>query len=81
MTGTRIKLVYESTFYAIMVRLTFYPNLISSMMLTGKFHRSGPMAYHHKCPLNHALSYGGSKFQIDIFAILIGDSGSWQKTA
>ena len=54
-----INLVQENTFYAVMIRLTFYPNLISSKMLSRKFHSSSPMAYHHRCPLNHASPYGG----------------------
>ena len=67
--GTDINLVQKSTFDAIMNRLSFNPNLIviSSTMLARKFHPSCPMAYPHKCPLNHALAYGGSKSQIDPF--------------
>ena len=74
-------LVQESAFCAIMIWLTFYPNLILSKMLSWKFHPSHPRAYHHKCPLNHTLPYGRSNFQNDFFAILIADSDSWQKTA
>ena len=77
----KTKLVQESTFCTIMVRSTFYPNLISSKMMTRKFHAPSSMANHHKCPLNYTLPNGGSNFQSDFFASLIADSDSWQKTA
>ena len=75
------KLVQESAFCTIMVRSTFYPYLISSKMITRKFHAPRSTANHHKCPLNYTLPNGGSNFQSDFFAILIADSDSWQKTA
>ena len=37
---------------------TFYPDLISSKMMSRKFHASSSMAYHHKCPLHFTLPYG-----------------------
>ena len=73
-----INLVQESTFCAIMIRSTFYPNPISSKMMSRKFHPSSSMAYLHKCPLNYTLPYGRSNFQSDFFAILIADSDSLQ---
>ena len=78
--GTHSNLVQESTFCAIMIRSTFYPNPISSKMMSRKFHPSSSMAYLHKCPLNYTLPYGRSNFQSDFFAILIEDSDSLQKT-
>ena len=73
-------LVQESTFCTIMVRLTFYPSLISSKMISWKFHACISMANHHKCPHNYTLPYRGSNFQSDFFAILIADSDFLQKT-
>ena len=58
------------------VEATFHPDLISSKIMSRKFHASSSMAYHHKCPLNFTLSYGGSNFQSDFFAILIADDDS-----
>ena len=62
-------------------RLGRHSNLISSKMMTRKFHAPSSTANHHKCPLYHTLPNGGSNFQSDFFAILIADSDSWQKTA
>ena len=53
--GTDDNLVQENTFSAIMIRSTFYPNPISSKMMSRKFHPSSSMAYLHKCPLNELL--------------------------
>ena len=50
-----------------MIRSTFYPNLISSKMMSRKFRVSNFMAYLHKCPLNNTLPYGRSDFQRDFF--------------
>ena len=76
---TSVKLVQESTFCTIMVRSTFYPNLISSKMMTRKFHAPSSTANNLKCPLNYTLPNGRSNFQSDFFAILIADSDSLQK--
>ena len=75
-----VNLVQKSTFCTIMVRSTFYPSLISSKMISWKFHACISMANHHKCPHNYTLPYRGSNFQSDFFAILIADSDSLQKT-
>ena len=76
----RAHLVQECTVCTIIVRSTFYPSLISSLMITWKFHAGSSMANHHKCPHNYTLPYRGSNFQSDFFAILIADSDSLQKT-
>ena len=76
-----VNLVQKSTFCGIMIRSTFYPSLITSEMMSRKFHASSSMAYLHKCPLNYTLPYGRSNFQSDFFAFLIADSDSLRKTA
>ena len=79
--GTDDNMVQESTFCTIMIWSTFYPNPISSKMMSRKFHASISMAFLHKCPLNYTLPYGGSNFQSDFFAFLIADSDSLRKPA
>ena len=79
--NTITNLVQESTFCAITIRSTFYPNPISLKMISRKFHASSSMAYLHKCRLNYTLPYGRSNFQSDFFAILIANSDSLRKTA
>ena len=51
-------LVQESTFCAIIIKLIFYPRLISSKMLYRKLLPSSSMVYYHKWPLNLSLPDG-----------------------